>query len=58
MKLLTVTTLYPNAAAPSHGVFVENRLDAWRRCSKGDARVIAPIPWFPFKAGLFGTYAA
>ncbi len=57
MKLLTITTLYPNAAAPNHGVFVENRLDAWRRHSGGEARVIAPVPWFPSTAGIFGRYA-
>lgn len=57
MKLLTVSTLYPNAAAPSHGVFVENRLDAWRRHSGGEARVIAPVPYFPFNAPIFGKYA-
>lgn len=56
MKLLTVTTLYPNAATPAHGVFVENRLDAWRRFSGGEARVVAPVPWFPFKARIFGAY--
>ncbi len=57
MKLLTVTTLYPNAAQPAHGVFVENRLDAWRRHSGGEARVIAPVPWFPSKSAMFGSYA-
>lgn len=57
MKLLTVTTLYPNAAAPSHGVFVENRLDAWRRAADGAARVIAPVPWFPSTAKVFGAWA-
>ncbi|NWG91909.1 MAG: glycosyltransferase [Parvularculaceae bacterium] len=57
MKLLTVTTLYPNAAAPEHGVFVENRLAAWRRHSGGEARVIAPVPWFPSTAPIFGVYA-
>ena len=25
-RLLTFSTLYPNAAQPNHGVFVENRL--------------------------------
>jgi teichuronic acid biosynthesis glycosyltransferase TuaC len=26
MNILTFTALYPNAAQPDHGVFVENRL--------------------------------
>lgn len=57
MRLLTFTTLYPNAAMPAHGVFVENRLAAWRRRTGGETRVIAPVPWFPSAAPLFGRYA-
>lgn len=57
MKLLTVTTLYPNAATPNHGVFVENRLHAWLAHAGGEARVIAPVPWFPSTAPAFGRYA-
>lgn len=57
MKLLTVTTLYPNAATPNHGVFVENRLHAWLRDAGGEARVIAPVPWFPSTSPAFGRYA-
>ncbi|OFX01700.1 MAG: hypothetical protein A3E78_05070 [Alphaproteobacteria bacterium RIFCSPHIGHO2_12_FULL_63_12] len=54
---MTFTTLYPNEAAPSHGVFVENRLDAFRRHSGAEVSVIAPIPWFPASHPLFGRYA-
>ena len=57
MRLLTVTTLYPNSASPAHGVFVENRLDAWKRRHSGDVRVLAPVPWFPFSSAVFGRYA-
>lgn len=57
MRLLTFTTLFPNEAAPSHGVFVENRLEAFRRHSGAEARVIAPVPWFPTAHRLFGRYA-
>lgn len=57
MKLLTVTTLFPNGASPNHGVFVENRLAAWRRQSGDDARVIAPVPQFPSRMKVFGRYA-
>jgi glycosyltransferase involved in cell wall biosynthesis len=57
MKILAVTTLYPNEASPSHGVFVENRLDFFRRRSGADIRVIAPVPWFPSSAPVFGRYA-
>ena len=57
MRILVFTTLYPNAAAPNHGVFVENRLRAYREKYDADVRVIAPVPWFPFPQGLFGHYA-
>jgi glycosyltransferase involved in cell wall biosynthesis len=57
MKILTVSTLYPNDAQPSHGVFVENRLDFFRRRTGEDVKVIAPIPWFPLTAPVFGRYA-
>lgn len=57
MKILTITTLYPNAASPSHGVFVENRLDFFRRRTGHDVKVIAPVPWFPSSAAAFGRYA-
>jgi teichuronic acid biosynthesis glycosyltransferase TuaC len=56
MKLLTYTTLYPSAIAPQHGIFVENRLR--RIVATGDvtARVVAPVPWFPFGNDIFGPY--
>lgn len=57
MKILAATTLYPNAASPSHGVFVENRLDFFRRRTAADIKVIAPVPWFPSTAPAFGRYA-
>lgn len=57
MRVLTFTTLYPNEAAPAHGVFVENRLDAFRRHSGAECRVIAPVPWFPAANPVFGRYA-
>jgi teichuronic acid biosynthesis glycosyltransferase TuaC len=56
MKLLTYTTLYPSAVVPQHGIFVENRLR--RIVATGDvsARVVAPVPWFPFTGDVFGRY--
>ncbi|MGE0408139.1 MAG: glycosyltransferase family 4 protein [Amphiplicatus sp.] len=58
MRVLTLTTLYPNAAAPAHGVFVENRLCAFKARSDADIRVIAPAPWFPPGIPFSGKYAA
>ena len=57
LKLLTFSTLYPNSAAPVHGVFVENRLRHLLRSGEVTARVIAPVPWFPFTGDRFGRKA-
>lgn len=56
MRILTLTTLYPNAAAPSHGVFVENRLRTFSARHGAELRVIAPVPWFPVAAEWAGAY--
>jgi glycosyltransferase involved in cell wall biosynthesis len=58
MRILTFTTLYPNAARPNHGVFVETRLRQLLALGNIEARVIAPVPWFPSTSDWFGTYAA
>ncbi|GAB6054600.1 glycosyltransferase family 4 protein [Magnetospira thiophila] len=57
MKLLTFTTLFPNAIQPHHGVFVENRQRYLRASGQVEARVVAPVPWFPFTSSRFGSYA-
>ncbi len=56
-SFLVLTTLYPNAAMPTHGVFVENRLRAFLKRHDADVKVIAPVPWFPFSHNSFGSYA-
>ncbi|PSW21210.1 glycosyltransferase family 4 protein [Photobacterium sanctipauli] len=58
MKLLTISTLYPNAADPKHGIFVETRLrQLKKKYPDVKVTVIAPVPWFPFKHERFGQYA-
>ena len=57
VKILTFSSLYPNAAQPYHGVFVENRLRHLVDSGHVDARVVAPVPWFPTSARAFGRYA-
>lgn len=57
MKLLTFSTLFPNAEKPSHGIFVETRLRYLLASGKVQSRVIAPVPWFPSKNTRFGRYA-
>jgi glycosyltransferase involved in cell wall biosynthesis len=57
LRILTYTTLYPNAAQPSHGVFVENRLRRLVESGRVEARVVAPAPWFPSASSRFGQWA-
>ena len=58
IRLLTFTTLYPGATQPNHGIFVENRLRHLVASRRVRLQVVAPVPWFPFTASLFGRYAA
>lgn len=51
------STLYPSSARPSHGIFVETRLRELLKLGGVEARVIAPVPWFPFTHRMFGEYA-
>jgi len=57
IKTLVVTTLYPSSTRPVHGIFVETRLRELLKSGKVESRVIAPVPWFPFKNPRFGEYA-
>jgi teichuronic acid biosynthesis glycosyltransferase TuaC len=47
LRLLTFGTLYPNAAQPNHGVFVENRLRHLVATGKAVSTVMAPVAWYP-----------
>lgn len=58
IRVLTFTTLYPNAAQPVHGVFVENRIRHLAASGEVAVEVVAPVPWFPFAAPAFGRYSA
>ena len=57
IKVLTFTTLYPNSIQRNHGIFVENRLRHLVASGQVSARVVAPVPWFPFRKSVFGRYA-
>jgi glycosyltransferase involved in cell wall biosynthesis len=57
IRLLTFSTLYPNAMQPSHGIFVENRLRHLVADGRVEADVIAPVAWFPSGNPMFGTWA-
>ncbi len=57
LRLLTFSTLYPNALQPSHGIFVETRLRHLLASGAAQSTVIAPVPWFPSTGSAFGRYA-
>jgi teichuronic acid biosynthesis glycosyltransferase TuaC len=57
LRLLTFSTLYPNAAQPNHGVFVENRLRHLVASGAATSTVVAPVPWFPSRDPRFGEWA-
>ena len=57
MRILTFSSLFPNAEMPSHGVFVENRLRHLVANRHVEAEVVAPVPWFPSTDPRFGRFA-
>lgn len=57
MKILTFSTLFPNAARPRHGIFVETQLRQLLAAGRIESIVVAPVPWFPSRNPLFGDYA-
>ena len=56
LRLLTFSTLFPNAAQPNHGIFVENRLRHLLATGEAVASVVAPVAYFPSGAALFGAW--
>jgi teichuronic acid biosynthesis glycosyltransferase TuaC len=57
LRLLTFSTLFPHAAKPNHGIFVENRLRHLVASGHVDATVLAPVPWFPSQSPRWGEWA-
>nr|WP_310733655.1 glycosyltransferase family 4 protein [Aquincola tertiaricarbonis] len=57
LKILTFSTLFPSSARPTHGIFVETRLRELLKSGHVDARVVAPVPWFPSTRTSWGEYA-
>lgn len=50
LRVLTFTTIFPNAAQPRHGLFVRERVRAL--AGLADVHVMAPVPAAPPLAGL------
>ena len=47
VRLLTLTTLFPNSRQPRRGIFIANRIARLRATGRVDCRVVAAIPSFP-----------
>jgi teichuronic acid biosynthesis glycosyltransferase TuaC len=57
VRILAFTNLFPCAVRPGHGIFLQHRLRHLAALPNMELRVLAPVPWFPFKGRLFGHYA-
>ena len=56
LRLLTFTSLFPSAARPRHGIFIESRLQRLLARGGVTSQVVAPVPWFPFGGERWGEY--
>jgi teichuronic acid biosynthesis glycosyltransferase TuaC len=50
LRVLVLSTVYPNAVQPHHGIFVQQRVAGYPEDL--EVRAVAPQAWFPFTAGL------
>lgn len=57
LRTLLFSTLYPSEIRPIHGIFVETRLRELLKSGQVESKVVAPVPWFPFKGERWGDYA-
>lgn len=57
LRILTFSSLFPNAEQPNHGLFVWRRLQQLVASGGVEATVVAPVPWFPIDHGRLGGYA-
>jgi len=58
LRVLVFSSLYPSASRPRHGIFVETRLRQVLATGSIEARVVAPVPWFPARHRVFGIYGS
>lgn len=56
MKILVLSSLYPNDVQRRHGIFIEHRVGHVVQ-PEDEVRVVAPVPWFPSADPRFGRYA-
>ncbi len=57
LRILTFSTLFPSSVRRSHGIFVETRLRELLASGAVQAKVVAPVPWFPSTHARFGDRA-
>lgn len=57
IRSLLFSTLYPSSIRPGHGIFVETRLRELLKSGRVEARVIAPVAYFPSQNPRFGEWA-
>lgn len=57
IRTLLFSSLYPSAARPIHGIFVETRLRELLKTGAVETRVVAPVPWFPSTHPRWGEHA-
>lgn len=56
-RVLLFSSLYPSSVRPTYATFVDTRLREVLSQDAIEARVVAPVPWFPSTAARFGEYA-
>jgi len=54
MKVLVLTTVFPNCKQPTLGTFIRERM--FRVAKECELKVVAPVPWFPFARYLKTNY--
>lgn len=57
LRTVTYSSMYPSAALPRNGLFVEQRLLQLLSSGQVETTVVSPVPWFPLKHPRFGGYA-
>lgn len=57
IRIVLLSSLYPNEQQPRHGIFVEQRLRHLLASSEIEAKVVAPVPWFWSAHPRYGRYA-
>jgi teichuronic acid biosynthesis glycosyltransferase TuaC len=56
LRLLLFSSLFPSSQRPIHGIFVETRLRELIKTGQVQAKVVAPVPWFPLQGERWGEY--